>query len=301
MALKQRPPCAPTILKIPGVDEIHPKENLKRLPLTRIAGFRYRRTPPTDLTFRAHGVHALPSICQRFCPALFRWFRDGRSAPVRRTWFLGCHHVRVRVVLRGQFSSQEPQNSVECFAEEIHEDAASCATCYHLAKPRQTRRSPPSTRRRSNPNHLPMVSVEVVETRSIHEPQVNRIHGTLTACIECSRCQFVHFCAASTRACDHTFRMRLPVAYLSSRERLKEWLAEKHYMCMVVHDHAGRPVIGQSPIELEPKLPEELHRALHIADRQVNEETSRLHRAPGCHFRVLVAKSEPHRCLTGSS
>jgi hypothetical protein len=67
--------------------------------------------------------------------ALFRWFRDGSSAPTRRTWFLGCHNVRVGVVLRGQFSSEEPQNSVDCFVEEIHEDAASCATCYHLHHP----------------------------------------------------------------------------------------------------------------------------------------------------------------------
>jgi cell wall assembly regulator SMI1 len=79
----------------------------------------------------------------------------------------------------------------------------------------------------------------------------------------------------------------MPVAYLSFCERLEEWLAEKHDMCVTIHDHAGSLVIAQSPIELEPKLPKELHRALQIADRQVDEQTPGLHRNPGSHFRTL--------------
>jgi hypothetical protein len=145
-----------------------------------------------------------------------------------------------------------------------------------------------------------MVSVEVVEARSIHEPQVHWIHGTLTACIEGFRRQFFHFRAASTGARNHAFRMGLPVAYLAFRERLKEWLAEKHDARVVVHNHAGRPVIGESPIELEAKQPEEFHRTLQIANGQVNEETSRRHRIPGSHFRVLIANRQPRHCLTGS-
>jgi hypothetical protein len=82
---------------------------------------------------------------------------------------------------------------------------------------------------------------------------------------------------------------------------LKEWLAEQHHMRVAVHDYAGRPVIGQSPIKLEPKLPQELHRALQIADRKVNEQPSLHRRVPGSHFRVLPANSEPNPCLTGPS
>jgi hypothetical protein len=76
----------------------------------------------------------IDGIALKQVSALFRSFRDGSSAPIRRTWFLGCHDVCIGVVLRRQFSSEEPHNSVQCFAEEIHEDPAFCATCYHLAK-----------------------------------------------------------------------------------------------------------------------------------------------------------------------
>jgi hypothetical protein len=91
--------------------------------------------------------------------------------------------------------------------------------------------------------------------------------------------------------------MELPVADLAFRERLKEWLAQKHDMGVAVHDHAGRLLVGQSSIELETKLPEELHRAPQIADRQVDEESSRL-QIPDSHFRILVRKEpsapQPH-------
>jgi hypothetical protein len=67
------------------------------------------------------------------------------------------------------------------------------------------------------------------------------------------------------------------VANQALRERLKEWLAEKDYVCVVVHNHAGALVVGESTIELESKLPEELNGPLQITDRQGDEETSRLH------------------------
>ena len=125
-----------------------------------------------------------------------------------------------------------------------------------------------------------MVSVEVVEARSRMNPRSTGSMARLPPASMGFRRQLFHFRAASAGACNHAFRMGLPVAYLTFRERLKEWFAEKHDACVVVHNHAGRPVIGESPIELESKQPEEFHRAWQIADRQVNEETS-------------------HRCLTG--
>ena len=66
--------------------------------------------------------------------SLFRWFRDGNSTPIRRPWFLGCHDVGVGVVLRRQLSPEKAQNSVQCFAEKVHEGSAFCGTCYHPAK-----------------------------------------------------------------------------------------------------------------------------------------------------------------------
>jgi len=41
-----------------------------------------------------------------------------------RTGLLGTDGTKL--VLWGQFPSEEPQNCVECLAKEIHEDAASC-------------------------------------------------------------------------------------------------------------------------------------------------------------------------------
>jgi hypothetical protein len=49
----------------------------------------------------------------------------GGSTTVRWSRFLRCHYVRVGVVLWGQSSSEEMQNSIECLMEKIHEVAHS--------------------------------------------------------------------------------------------------------------------------------------------------------------------------------
>jgi hypothetical protein len=112
-----------------------------------------------------------------------------------------------------------------------------------------------------------MVSVEIVEARSIQKSQINGLHRALAACINCLGDQIVNLRAAPASAGNHTLGVRLPVADQTLRERLKERLAEEHYMRVVVHDHAGSLVIGEAPIELKTKLPEKLDRPLQIADR----------------------------------
>ena len=66
---------------------------------------------------------------RRGLPLLWR-FRDGGSAAGRGSWLLRRHDVGIGVVLRGRFSSEELQNSVECLAEDIHKDAPCWPLCY---------------------------------------------------------------------------------------------------------------------------------------------------------------------------
>ena len=66
---------------------------------------------------------------RRGLPLLWR-FRDGGSAAGRWSWLLRRHDVGIGVVLRGRFSSEELQNSVECLAEDIHKDAPCWPLCY---------------------------------------------------------------------------------------------------------------------------------------------------------------------------
>jgi hypothetical protein len=103
----------------------------KSYPLRKVSRRRnwVTRQHPV-LKSHAQKRQARPSVL----PALLWWFRDGSSAPARRSWLLRCHDVRVGVVLRGRFSSEKLQNSVECLAEEIHKDAPCCAICYHFSK-----------------------------------------------------------------------------------------------------------------------------------------------------------------------
>ena len=66
--------------------------------------------------------------------------------------------------------------------------------------------------------------------------------------------------------------MAAGVAELAVREGLEEGRHQEHEISVLVDDHAGGLLVGELRVEREAEAGEEVHRALEIVDRQVDEE-----------------------------
>src|SRR2546428_6467522 len=117
-----------------------------------------------------------------------------------------------------------------------------------------------------------MVPVEVVEAPAVHEAVILRIGRVLAAGGDGLPHHLVHLRPAAAGEREQTFRVSGGIAQLAPGERLEERLGEKHRVRLLADDHAGRLLVGEPGVELETELREELHRRLHIPDRQVDEE-----------------------------
>jgi pimeloyl-ACP methyl ester carboxylesterase len=129
-----------------------------------------------------------------------------------------------------------------------------------------------------HPEHLPMVSVEIVEAPAVHEAMVLGIGSVRTPGGQRLRDHRVHLGAAVHAEREHRVRLAPRIAHRTLAEAGESRVVEQHEVGVLAHEHAGRRRIGELAIEGEAERLEEADRALDVAHRDVDEQLVRRER-----------------------
>ena len=126
-------------------------------------------------------------------------------------------------------------------------------------------------RRAGHMHEFPGVAVEVFIAMRVHEAVILGLAWHLGATGARVRHELIHLLAAAAGHARQHFSRFAGVRDALVSKGSEETLHEQHHVQVVTENHAGPFLVGERGIERVAKLGEEIHGALEVSDREIDE------------------------------